>query len=1495
MYKSNVFKEYDMRINKFIGGGYAHLVVKSRSLKKLWLSLILTFFSAVFLFCAFFVSFNDGKSAIAAQQIKTSAAYLDLNGDGNILNGFEGAQKEYVYMGRYNNSPVKWRVLSKNDGKYSNGNMLLWSDSQLGTCQFNPVATSNYAFWGTSKLRATLNGGNYPESASGTAMPALSQSVTESASMYGTMFEAGEKTGIVAAKQYDTDNWGFLHPQYVRDGITVGGYGTVGKYNSSIFGAGTAQYAANTAAGGVRETTSGDKLFLLDYYDINNTAYGFGDSGLTYARKMNGSWTTSTGYYPCYYDNHSVNSQYLKFSDSVSWYWIRTAGRYDAYGGGALFVDKEGWIGGDHANVNANHGVRPALNLDTAKIGYLTTAKPTGNLTSMQTAVATPAYLIYFKSADYDNYSGKAKAVVVEKDGALNVIYNNPTGKSGGSLVLLFSDKTKTDGSVDYQTAVTMCSTSATDKKFAKVNLSSGVSLSTHNLTVLYTSSTAGNATEEIYCSYATDNGVDAPNDISNLTYDGTSKWITDLSSSEKPSWLDLDIYNNDAYISAVSITYRDNSGNAVKAVQKSEIKAAGEYEVTMTLASGLKWTGESTAGGDKKFKITVGKAEPTVTAAPDITGNPYVTGGLPQNDDKTAKVKNTASGGTAGTFGWVANQIPDTTQSTYKCLFTPTDTNNYKTKECSVNITFVEDEVNGVTAAVEADGTGSDKLYTSYSPDKLKAAPFNLKVELKYASGYREITSDYALSVLRDGSPQSVFYAGTNTVQVESNGYDCSFTVEVIAAEIDSVKSVDFNQNGKTIYPDTPLDDIKELFTVQVYWNYNTSKFEKIDKENFRLEGTLVAGTGRSELYIVYTKGGGEVRYAVPKGALDKITVDLLTFDLSGIAIADGSADYDGQTHGLEINGTLPAGVTAEYLYECTANGYNSSDKPANAGEYTVTVTFTHSNENYNAITDSKLATLTINKINYPGADRITFSDKTVTLGGEYGLEAENVPEGVTVTYEGNGQTELGVHTVTAKFSHAAPNYKDIPDKTATLTITDKKVYDKSGLGITLNGGAELTVNYTGEAFNAVPTGKIKDVDGNEVNGVSFVVTVKRGEEEVNEIKDAGEYTVTVTYTGADSTYEPEFKLNYTVKVKGEYDLSEIKFEDVIIEFDKEEHGIEISGELPPGVTVTYTGGGREIGEYTITAQFSHANPNYGEIPDKTATLTITKRNVTIAIDPVSSEAGEELAEITATVTEGSILEGDTPYKLMCTPDKNTVGEYPVTWKYEEGYEGKYEITCEGGIYIVSKKADDGSGGSIDMPIEIDVDFKVIQADTKKEYPHVYGYASGYWVQLWYKNEDGTLGDEYVEKMNCVLTLKVPDGIIEAICPDGEVTKERIAEKLKVYCIDGDGDTVLVKNYALARREDGSWIVKFNYNGKFRAEVIFNAYGIEIDQFVPEEPTNSGIPMWIFIAAGLAILLILVIIIIAVTRRRGYADDYDDYDYDDDYDEDDDYFDDDY
>lgn len=294
--------------------------------------------------------------------------------------------------------------------------------------------------------------------------------------------------------------------------------------------------------------------------------------------------------------------------------------------------------------------------------------------------------------------------------------------------------------------------------------------------------------------------------------------------------------------------------------------------------------------------------------------------------------------------------------------------------------------------------------------------------------------------------------------------------------------------------------------------------------------------------------------------------------------------------------------------------------------------------------------------------------------------------------------------------------------------------------------------------------------------------------------------------------------------------------------------------------------------GSYKLKASVAENLTDGYTAAEKEVSFTIVKRKVTLAIDPVSSEKGDDLVAITATVTSGSIIDGEVPYLLTCTPDKDAVGEYPITWTYAEGFDEKYDITCAEGVYIVSKKADDpNGGGEIDLPVDINVEFKVTQSSTSGDYSELAGMKRGYWAQLWHRNEDGTLGDEFTDTMNCILTLKIPTEIIEAIRGGEEINREKIAEGLSVYYVNGNGRLVAVDNFKIAQKEDESWIVKFNYNSTFRAEVVFQAANVENP--APEEP-EAGAPWWVWLLVGLggAAVVGVAVIIIVVAKKKNAA-----------------------
>ena len=150
-------------------------------------------------------------------------------------------------------------------------------------------------------------------------------------------------------------------------------------------------------------------------------------------------------------------------------------------------------------------------------------------------------------------------------------------------------------------------------------------------------------------------------------------------------------------------------------------------------------------------------------------------------------------------------------------------------------------------------------------------------------------------------------------------------------------------------------------------------------------------------------------------------ITIAKATYDMSGITFADDRVTYDGEAHSIEIAGTLPDGVSVSY----------DVSYKVNAGEYTVTATFTGDSANYNAIPDMT-AKLTIAKADYDMSD-ITFEDGSFTYDGQAHslVISGTLPTGVSVTYAGNDKTNAGEYTVTATFVGDYDNYIAIPDIT--------------------------------------------------------------------------------------------------------------------------------------------------------------------------------------------------------------------------------------------------------------------------------------------------------------------------------------------------------------------------------------------------------------------------------------------------------------------------------
>ncbi|MBR2930068.1 MAG: leucine-rich repeat domain-containing protein [Clostridia bacterium] len=381
---------------------------------------------------------------------------------------------------------------------------------------------------------------------------------------------------------------------------------------------------------------------------------------------------------------------------------------------------------------------------------------------------------------------------------------------------------------------------------------------------------------------------------------------------------------------------------------------------------------------------------------------------------------------------------------------------------------------------------------------------------------------------------------------------------------------------------------------------------------------------------------------------------------DLSGISFKDKTVTYDGSTHAIEISGELPEGVTVEY----------ENNNQQNAGKYTVVAKFYKDGEYLEG--EDKTATLRINKASLADAmSAVSLEGKTVTYNGEAHsiLLSGALPEGVAVEYTGNGQTEVGVYTVVAKFTVDTDNYYPVADMSAVLVIeaAEEVIPEIDLSGISFEG---KTVTYNGEVHSLAISGTLPE--GVTVEYVG------------NDKSDAGTHIVEAKFFYNGVHLEDDNK-RATLRIeKAVIDMSGIGFEGAVVLYTGEAQSLKISGSLPEGVTVDYVGNGQiAAGTYTVTAKFT-VDRNYKAIPDMTASLTIL---------------GSEYALSRIELPEKTVVYDGTEFKLFIDgglPENISVeygnnghtdaGSYIVTAKFY--YKGEYISGADKSASLIIEKA---------------------------------------------------------------------------------------------------------------------------------------------------------------------------------------------------------------
>lgn len=290
--------------------------------------------------------------------------------------------------------------------------------------------------------------------------------------------------------------------------------------------------------------------------------------------------------------------------------------------------------------------------------------------------------------------------------------------------------------------------------------------------------------------------------------------------------------------------------------------------------------------------------------------------------------------------------------------------------------------------------------------------------------------------------------------------------------------------------------------------------------------------------------------------------------YDMSGIEW-DYDADsfvYDGTRKSVRIS-RLPESVTASY----------SDNTGVRAGEYTALANFETSDSNFNAPEPEKF-NWSIEKASHDMSGVSWEYNNSFTYDGTpKRVELSGIPEGVSVSYEGNTATDAGSYTAVAVFGADDSDFRAPDSMKCEWTI------DKADLDI-----RRMRWDYS-QPF--VYDGSVRNV---KLEGVPETLNVTYSG---NSASDAGCYT-------AHAEFEPKDPSNYnnaSIKDckwrinKADYDMSGARWEGSFDSvYDGTEKSVYIAG-LPEGVTPVYRGNSAvSAGKYSAAADFEFDSANY-------------------------------------------------------------------------------------------------------------------------------------------------------------------------------------------------------------------------------------------------------------------------------------------------------------
>lgn len=369
------------------------------------------------------------------------------------------------------------------------------------------------------------------------------------------------------------------------------------------------------------------------------------------------------------------------------------------------------------------------------------------------------------------------------------------------------------------------------------------------------------------------------------------------------------------------------------------------------------------------------------------------------------------------------------------------------------------------------------------------------------------------------------------------------------------------------------------------------------------------------------------------------KLVVGKAQIDMSGVGWTYGEFDYDGKAHGVELD-NLPDGVTASY----------TDNSKTDAGEYTAVATLNYDSENYSLVnlTEELSKQWTINKASID-MFAVRWGETVFTYDGSAKTtELINLPDGVTVTYQGNTATAAGEYTATATLVYDENNCEpvNVDFELSKSWKINKAVIDLSG----------ARWNYGGSNFVYDQTEKTVTITGLPA-GVTASYTG-------NSHTNAGQYTA-VAALDYDSLNYVLANQNFGLTLEWEIHKAQISAGQArwnyteAFTYDGTEKSVAVVG-LPEGLTVTgYNGtaAATNASTYTVSPIYGYDELNYsvtGAPGELTWTINKAVNTVSGSIvlsDRVYGDAAEAPTGLTA-------VYGDIEYKFFTKTDDGAYAE---------------------------------------------------------------------------------------------------------------------------------------------------------------------------------------------------------------------------------------------